>query len=219
MKVTTDACLFGALLPDAQPTNNVLDIGTGTGLLSLMYAQRFPDASITAIEIEPNAAAQANNNIKNSPFFSKISLYLQDVLTYFPLQKFSVVFCNPPFHTKQLASPNFAKNVAHHQAGLTLPQLFEKANQLLLPEGELMLLLPFYRKNEAIQLGSQFGFSLTNLISFRHSANHAPNRFVGTWQLGTTGIATATSEIIFKNEDQTYSDNFKRLLSPFYLAL
>jgi len=123
MKVTTDACLFGSLLPTSSRgggIRNVLDIGTGTGLLSLMYAQKNHNARIDAIEIDEDAYQQAKENITASPWADRIEIFRGDAKEFnFPIQ-YDIIISNPPFYEKELMSDDAKKNIASHNEGLLL---------------------------------------------------------------------------------------------------
>ncbi len=126
MKVCTDSCIFGATLPTLNERNHqinkVLDVGAGTGLLSLMYAQLNEKCTITAIEIEPNAAKQAKKNIEASKFANKITLLATDFFDYNTETNFDLIICNPPFYEHDLKSPDKNRNLAHHSAQFNLSQ-------------------------------------------------------------------------------------------------
>jgi len=116
MKVTTDSCLFGSLSPtlsEGEGVLNVLDIGTGTGLLSLMFAQKKQNALIEAIEIDKDAFEQAKENIAASPWSYRINIIHADARNYpFP-QKYDVIISNPPFYQNVLNTDDKMKNITH----------------------------------------------------------------------------------------------------------
>ena len=120
MKVTTDACLFGAWVANRingldLKGKHFLDIGTGTGLLSLMVAQQ-TDASIDAVEIETAAANQAQENFEQSPWNNKLFLHNSSIQTFIPQHKYDFIFTNPPFFFNDLKSKNHARNIALHDS-------------------------------------------------------------------------------------------------------
>src|SRR5262249_33933395 len=115
MKVTTDACVFGAwVAQDVTDVQNVLDIGTGTGLLPLMLAQRHPSITIDAIEIDKESFEQAKENVAISPFAEHIQVINDDAKAFSSWKKYDLVISNPPFYEKELASSDHKKNIAHH---------------------------------------------------------------------------------------------------------
>src|ERR1700741_4578062 len=117
MKVTTDGCLFGSLvatLSKKEQPFNVLDIGTGTGLLSLMFAQQQPHAHIDAIEIDKNAFEQASSNVSASPWHNRIKVLYGDARHFTFTTRYDVIISNPPFYENELKGNDDKKNVAHH---------------------------------------------------------------------------------------------------------
>lgn len=142
MKVCTDACIFGASI-EVKDAKRILDIGTGTGLLSLMLAQR-SEAEIVAVEIDENAFHQAKFNIEQSPWGSKISLFHTDIQTFSKNsdEKFDLVVSNPPFFQNHLKSYTNSKNKAKHNDTLTLEELASSINAVLSGNGEAIILLP-----------------------------------------------------------------------------
>src|SRR3954454_12954512 len=121
MKVTTDACLFGAWIAEEDKSGSlpgtvktVLDIGAGTGLLSLMYSQKNPSSNIDAIEIDEDAYAQSKENVEASPFAERINLIHDDVKRFTFSKKYDCIISNPPFYEKEIRSGNEKKNIAHH---------------------------------------------------------------------------------------------------------
>jgi len=150
MKVCTDACLFGALVQPPDPLNGelaVLDIGTGTGLLSLMYAQRNTVAIIDAIEINPAAALQAQQNFDASNWKDRLNIINADAKAFSNQKKYDLIISNPPFFEDDLRSRNESKNAAKHDASLTLQELLTIVSERLTINGSFAVLLPHHRVN------------------------------------------------------------------------
>jgi tRNA1Val (adenine37-N6)-methyltransferase len=147
LPVTSDACLFGAMIEfnntGNRPKNpRVLDIGTGTGLLCFMLAQKNPEATFVGIDIHPDSVDQANENREQNPFANRIHFEQQDVLEYANNLPFDVIVCNPPFFKNQLPSTDEVKRLARHSNSLNLPSLLAASHELLQPHGEMFLLYP-----------------------------------------------------------------------------
>ena len=135
MKVCTDACLFGAFVANClSPIVNCLDIGTGTGLLSLMLAQE-TNAQIDAVEIDAAAFQQAKENFKASPWSSRLNIFNTDILHYSTDKKYDCIISNPPFFEDDLKSFSEGKNIAKHNNALTLAQLLTAINAHLAATG------------------------------------------------------------------------------------
>jgi tRNA1Val (adenine37-N6)-methyltransferase len=220
MKVTTDSCLFGAMLP-AFPQEGkgfqVLDIGTGTGLLSLMFAQKNPEANITAIEIDPESAAEAFRNFEDSPYKNRMTTITADIQYWQPLQHFDLIFTNPPFYENQLAPPDPEKNRAHHNQLLTFEGLLESINRLLSFEGNAWVLLPAYRVEAFEKLLDSFHFFVHYIC---HIQPHPGKKtFRTVCKIGRKPHKAIIENLLIKWEDQSYSTEFIRLLQPYYLFL
>ena len=225
MKVSTDACLFGATIAESftnkalQDNNifaNYLDIGTGTGLLSLIVAQK-TTAIIEAVEIDEGAAQQAAENFEASPFRERLSIHNTDILQFKPRKEYDGIFCNPPFYEGDLQSPDMQKNAAKHDTALTLQQLLMVVASLLKSDGVFAVLLPFHRVNECIEKAIGQGFYLQQKIAVRHSVKHA--YFRGILFFVKQPVATVTKELVIKNEEGIYTAGFTALLTDYYLYL
>ena len=152
MKVGTDGVLLGAW---ANGGKRVLDAGTGTGIIALMMAQRYPNAVVTAIDIDEGAVKQAQQNVAQSPFAQQITVLHNTLQEH--QGEYDAIISNPPFFIDSLAAPDEQRNVARHTQTLTYTELMQAAWRLLSDEGELSVVVPFdYRKrmeDEAIFVG------------------------------------------------------------------
>lgn len=150
MKVGTDGVLLGswACRRQADAAMNVLDIGTGTGLISLFVAQRFPNAKVTAIDIDPEAAGQANDNFKASPFSCRLSAQPLALQKLDEEEQFDLIVCNPPFFTDSLKCPDSNRTIARHTTTLTFAELARKSSRLLTAEGTLAVIVPADSKDK-----------------------------------------------------------------------
>src|SRR5437868_10338543 len=170
MKVCTDACLFGALVAevaseagqrptanDQRSTTNFLDIGTGTGLLSLMLAQKHPAADIDAVEINTGSALQAKENFNSTKWRYSLNIFPSDIKNFITEKKYDLIISNPPFFEDDLLSEIEATNLAKHDAGLTLKELLEVVQRHLHTAGLFAVLLPHHRvqyfQSEALEQG------------------------------------------------------------------
>ena len=152
MKVGTDGVLLGAW---ANGGKRILDAGTGTGIIALMMAQRYPNAVVTAIDIDEGAVKQAQQNVVQSPFAQQITVLHNTLQEH--QGEYDAIISNPPFFIDSLAAPDEQRNVARHTQTLTYTELMQAAWRLLSDEGELSVVVPFdYRKrmeDEAIFVG------------------------------------------------------------------
>lgn len=225
MKVCTDACLFGAWA-DVAGAKRILDIGTGTGLLSLMAAQRNSEALVEGVEIDEGAFIQAGQNFKAGPFGQRLSVHHAPVQAFFPEYRFDAIISNPPFFQNDLKSPDRKTNTAHHADTLDFSALSHAVERLLSPGGKFSLLLPvpesrLYEK----QQGS--GWQLTRDLLLTHRPGLRPFRRMMTFaRAGEAEDAASgrragriTEELyIYEENDKNYDSAFKEYLKAFYLA-
>ncbi len=219
MKVCTDACLFGALLPPTplQEKLRVLDIGTGTGLLSLMYAQKNTDAVIDAVEIDKPASEQAEANFAGSPWAGRLHVFNTDVLSFKPGKKYDRIISNPPFFKDNLISPDETKNNARHDTTLSLLQLLQIAEEYLSENGILAVLLPYHRVNYFIEEAVKSGLYLNQQILVKQSDLH--DFFRGILFFSRINTRVPGTEISIKNNEGNYTDAFIAALKDYYLYL
>lgn len=223
MKVTTDNCLFGAwtaqqLLESFKPDSSILDIGTGTGLLPLMIAQKNRATTIDAIEIDPKASTQANENIVLSPWANRIQLFNDDATTFTFQKKYDAIVSNPPFYENELKGKNTERNTAHHNEGLLINDLIHIITKNLKSNGSFFLLLPYKRYAEIKELIKNEGLYLIKVLFVRQSDNHSFFRVL----LEGTNINTneySESEISITNDKKEYTSDFVALLENYYLYL
>jgi tRNA1Val (adenine37-N6)-methyltransferase len=152
MKVGTDGVLLGAW---AQGGQRVLDVGAGTGVIALMMAQRYPEAQVVAIDIDEGAVRQAQQNVSQSPFSSRVSVLQQAVQEH--QGEYESIVSNPPFFIDSLQAPDVQRNMARHTATLSYGELMKAAYRLLADDGEFSVVVPFdYRRrmeDEAVFVG------------------------------------------------------------------
>lgn len=229
MKVTTDGCLFGAWaveevksqIPMAIGTKvkNILDIGTGTGLLSLMIAQKNPEADVLAIEIDEDAKEQARENVDASPWKDRIDTVEGDVKDYSFPEKFDIIISNPPFYEKEIKSETGNKNVAHHSESLTLKELLSVIKNNLNRDGSFFLLLPYKRNQEIKNLFKEHELSISKILFIRQSVSHDYFRIFIKGDFRIREKETEFDEMSIWDEEEEYTEEFVRLLKDYYLRL
>ena len=224
MKVTTDACLFGAWVANEDKSKNsevksVLDIGAGTGVLSLMYAQKNPVANIDAIEIDERAYAQAKENIAASPFAERITIVHDDAKKLTSSKKYDSIISNVPFYEKEIRSNDPMKNVAHHNSGLLLEELLGLIKDNLLPLGNFYLLLPFKRNEEIKKILLKQDLFVSKIVFVKPSTRHSYIRMMVAGTLEKNRAETLIEEISICDDQQQYKEEFRELLKDYYLYL
>jgi tRNA1Val (adenine37-N6)-methyltransferase len=223
MKVTTDACLFGAWCAEEirneqfkERIKNILEIGSGSGLLSLMIAQK-NDCAIDAIEIDEEAAQQAKENISLSPWRNNINLHHADALSFSFNQSYGVIVSNPPFYENEIESANKQKNLAHHGDGMKLSELFSLVKKQLATHGQFYLLLPFKRKSEAEKILKSEKIFIEKAVIVSQSAKHSPFRLM--IKAGHTQMQVEEKQVSITGLEQQYTPEFISLLKDYYLYL
>lgn len=143
MKVGTDGVLLGSWC-EIGNARNVLDIGTGSGLIALMIAQRFHEAHITAVEMDVPAAQQAHENFQQSPFSQRLQAVCTDIRNYhIDEEGYDCIVSNPPFFSESLCPPNQRRSMARNTEGLPFPTLISEVKRLLNPNGTFHVILPY----------------------------------------------------------------------------
>jgi len=219
MKVCTDACLFGAWVAsfiDLAPAR-ILDIGSGTGLLSLMLAQQWP-AEIHAIDIDRDAYVQSRTNFGNSPWSGRLQAMEKPLQEYDAPDPFDLVICNPPFYTHDLKSPDEQRNVALHDTALSLEGLLGAAVRLLNGTGFLALLLPERRAVHLEQMLHQFDLVMIRKCGVKQTPAHTPFRYMYLIARGRgDDLLPETDVVIIRDSNGDYTDRFRKLLKDYYL--
>jgi tRNA1Val (adenine37-N6)-methyltransferase len=221
MKVCTDSCLFGAWINDwiknAKPNIfNALDVGAGTGLLSLMLAQNHT-FEIDAVEIEASAFNQAKQNIESTNWKNQIKIHHTSMQDFIPTKKYDFIFSNPPFYENDLKSNDSSKNLAKHDSGLSLETLISFVDKNLSDTGFAALLLPFHRKKHIEDLLKDFSFSIVAQTLVKQSASH--NYFRTMILFSKQNAIPQENEINIYEERNKYSTEFLHLLKAYYLHL
>lgn len=216
MKVCTDACILGAYA-DVERAASILDIGTGTGVIALMAAQRSL-ATIDAVEIETGAYRQATANVQQSPFANRIRVFHEPIQLFNPepTRRYDVILSNPPFFRNHLRSDDPSRNVALHNDNLSLEELLQTAARLLAPSGKFSVLLPPYEANTLERYACSVGMFATRKLFIRHSTRHPVFRVIATY--AGTPEPTAEEELSIYQSGSQYTEAFQALLKAYYLA-
>ena len=217
MKVCTDSCLFGAWLHVEENVTTILDIGCGTGLLSLMLAQKTA-AKIDAVEIDASAYLQAKQNIESSIFSNNISIFNEDILQFSAHEKYDFIVCNPPFYENEKVSETHGEKLAKHSLKLTLENLIQKIKKLLHTNGKFAILLPYFRAIEFENKCNTNQLYIERKLLLKQTPTHTYFRvcyMVGLQKTKEIQLDTLT----IKDENNEYTSSFISLLKPYYLNL
>lgn len=216
MKVGTDAVLLGAWL-QFDNAARILDVGTGTGIIALMLAQRNA-SDIMGIDIDKASVAEAQHNILQSPWKDKIKILLGDFCNESlinTLGTFDILVTNPPYFIHSMKSPFENRNIARHSESLPFETLIHNATKILKPDGKLALILPITEAIIFTKLAENHQFYTEIICDVLPYPNASANRKILLFQQKKTTPIHQT--ICIRNEDRSYSEEYKTLTNDFYL--
>jgi tRNA1Val (adenine37-N6)-methyltransferase len=219
LRVCTEACILGAYA-EVKEVNNALDIGTGTGLLALMIAQRNANMHVDAVEIEEQNVEQAVENVAQSPFLKRISVFQAAIQNWEKPEtphssKYDLIISNPPFFDKHLLSPREERNRALHTETLSLSDLALSVARLLADTGHFVVLLPPLETQRLTDFLTPLGLHPTRQLHIFSRPGKPVFRKITTFERKKKGFFTET--LYIHDEDGTYSDDFRTLLKEYYL--
>ena len=238
MKVGTDGVLLGAwtMLEEqgAAQTRKaigaVLDIGTGSGLVALMLAQRFPQAEIDAIDIEPSAVEQARYNFLQSPWKERVRSFLSPLQEWQTEKRYDLIVSNPPYFQNSLKNPDKGRELARHTDSLTYAELLHYSTQLLAPKGVISLILPAESEDDIIRLGISEHLSCTRLTRVYSKAGKPAKRILmefsatkpapspaGILSSGISSSPIVPTDFYIESPTSPRSPEYTALTSAFYL--
>lgn len=216
MKVGTDAVLLGAWT-DVKDIQTALDVGTGSGLLALMIAQR-SQAQVEAVEIDQAAAQQASENVAESPWQQRIQIHHQNIQAYAKdnSKRFDLIISNPPYFINSSKSKTHSKLLARHTDELSQQELLQVADKLLTPNGHLSVIYPCIEAEELIKKAKNFNLFPKRICHVHPNPNKAAHRWM--LQLHRKPSPTECSKILIEAEGRhQYSDEYCSLTKDFYL--
>jgi tRNA1Val (adenine37-N6)-methyltransferase len=216
MKVGTDGCLLGGWF-DITESREILDIGCGSGLITIMAAQR-SNATITGIEIDCDAAMQATRNVNNSPWKERIEIVNRNLLEYNPEKLFDTIVSNPPYFVNSLKCDNTSRTLARHSDSLSSRDFFRKADELLTLDGRICIIIPCDILKEWENSAAEYGFYPTLTTSVKTTPRKAAKRALV--EFTREGHTTAREEtLILECSPGKYSEEAKMILRDFYLKI
>jgi len=218
MKINTDGVLLGAIASADSPSK-ILDIGTGTGVIALMLAQRFGNAAIDAVEVDAVAAETADRNFSTSSFAERLHVYAKSFEKLFadgPELRYDLIVSNPPFYVNSLKSPGMKITLAKHADKDFFEKLIRGTAKHLTEKGLFWMILPV-QTAELVKLpAAQNGLHLLKTITV-HSFEHSePHREIVCW--GVAGTQAETDKFVIYSAKDLYSDAYKKLLKPYFMA-
>ncbi|HUH33012.1 MAG TPA: methyltransferase [Daejeonella sp.] len=216
MKVNTDGVLLAVMADPVMP-RTILDIGTGTGVIALIMAQRFSSATIMAVEIDENAASTARRNFSDSVFNSRLQVDHTSIENYFAENdsaKFDLIISNPPFFIGSLKSDDPLKTMARHTDQLFFESLLHNAVLHLEKNGSIDMILPVILSEIAQVLASKAGLYLQKKICISSFADSIPHRHVLSW--GLTFQQVEEKDFVIYSRPKEYSAEYRSILKEFF---
>ena len=220
MKVGTDGTLLGAW---ARVGERVLDIGTGTGLLALMIAQRHPSARVCGVDIDADAVAQATANFQSSPFADRLSVCQMDVREFqnrqdaFSPGSFDAIVCNPPFFDHALPCPTQQRSQARHTSSLDHAELAAAAAWWLADGGEFSVVMPFDYRERFTAKAQAAGLALCRECAVKTTPRKPPRRYLLAFVKAGQPVAVEHTEGVLEEEPGRRSPWYQQLTKDFYL--
>ena len=215
MKINTDGVLLGAMVQHENP-KRILDIGTGTGVIALMLAQRFSQAEVHAVEIDEQASATAGRNFQNSVFNQRLINSHISVEQYKNADKFDLVVSNPPFFVNDYKNAEPKKEIARHASDTFFEELIKKVNSLLNENGCFWFVLPIKQAEELTKRGEAFGLFLQKLVRLHSDA--AKPEFRRIVCLGREQFDLIEEDFMIYESEKKYTKAYEVLLKDFFLA-
>lgn len=221
MRVNTDGCLLGALAGNGiedQKVQHVLDVGTGSGVIALQLAQRFPKAYVDAVEIHGPSARQATENFKNSPFSGRLVCYHEPIQEFELNVQYDLIVSNPPYFEGGPTKLDQGVAAARHALTLDFKSLIEQSAKLLKEHGEFWCILPEDRMKIFLEEAIDEGLYPFHILSIKPKSNREANRvIIGVGK--SNGRETMKKELVIYDADQSYTDEAHAILAPFYASL
>jgi tRNA1Val (adenine37-N6)-methyltransferase len=219
MKVGTDGVLLGAWTT-IQHEENILDIGTGTGLIALMLAQRTPhEVSIDGVEIESHNAEQALENVMQSPWKNKVAIHHTAIQNFYPEKKYELIVSNPPYFINSYQPPDQKRTTARHTIMLSFSDLIKSVQRLMTDNGRLSIILPFVEGLEFISLALQNDLHCIRKWSFRARKEKPIERLLLEFSYQKNNIEEGDITLYLGASGEVWSEEYKKLTKDFYLKI
>lgn len=213
MKVGTDGVLLGAWAPECIAGGRILDIGTGTGVMAIMAAQRNPSARIVGVEIDEMSALQARENAEASPWADRVEIVNADIRSYEAAAPFDLVISNPPYFVDSLKSPDSGRTTARHTVSLDFGELMSAVERLLAPDGLFAVIVPAEAASMVVASGR---LALRRRCDVRSKPSAGPIRTMMEFAAGYCG-APEFSELTIGDGKGGYTAEYVALTRDFYL--
>jgi tRNA1Val (adenine37-N6)-methyltransferase len=217
MKIGTDAVLLGAWVRCENETR-ILDIGTGSGILAIMMAQRNSTIAIDAVELNAEAALLAAQNARLSPWANRITILETSIQKFASVNhnKYSLIICNPPFFSNSLKANGEARNMARHNDSLPTGELLAAIPGLLSENGRAAFIFPANDLQKWIDEAARYSMFAVRIARVKSTSGHAAHRVMVLFS-GIEVLSVAEEEIAIFDSHRVYSDEYRELTRNFYL--
>lgn len=215
MKINTDGVLLAALTEGDAP-QRILDIGTGTGVIALMLAQRFENAQIEAVEIDAETALTAGNNFSNSIFKERLNINHTAIEQFNTAKKFDLIVSNPPYFVNDLKNVEEKKGIARHTNALFFEALMAKVVHLLAEEGSFWFVLPIKQAGFLIDQGKMHGFTVAKQIHLHSDESKSAFRLIVC--LSRKAHHLINEQFYIYESEKIYTKGYRELLKDFFLG-
>ncbi|RWU03884.1 tRNA1(Val) (adenine(37)-N6)-methyltransferase [Pedobacter chitinilyticus] len=215
MRINTDGVLLGTMAKHPDP-QRILDIGTGTGVIALMLAQRFPKAQVHAVEIDEQASITAGRNFENSVFNRQLSVHHMPIEQYNNSDQFDLIVSNPPFFVNDLKNAEKKKEMARHASDTFFNDLIEKVAALLSPEGCFWVVLPVKQAQDLVEKAKMKGLFLTHLVKLHSDITKPEFRRIVCLEREKSSLAE--KDFMIYESEKKYTKAYELLLKDFFLA-
>ncbi|MBO4307009.1 MAG: methyltransferase [Bacteroidales bacterium] len=219
MKVGNDAILLGAMVEPKKMTSRILDVGTGCGILALMMAQRFPNAQITAIDIDTETIEVAAANFAKSRWSDRLdanNITLQEFAGQ-SHTSYDLIISNPPYFSNSLRNTDLRRRIARHDDTLSLNELFSYSRQLLSPNGTLSIILPISEFSKATTAALESEMFLHRQTNICNHHDDPPKRTILQFSVIRSPLSVKPYSFCLRNTDNSYSTEYRTVTEPFLL--
>ena len=215
MKVGTDGTLLGAWASAPTGICRILDVGTGTGLIALMMAQRYPEAEVIGVDIDCEAVSQATANAAGSPFANRIQI-IQGNIAELSVEPFDAIICNPPFFVESLTCPDSSRTLARHTASLTYRILMQSVKRLLKDDGLFSVVIPTDYRSLLLSEAALANLLLSKECAIKTTPKKVPKRCLMEFRKQPVALVVSKIETLEIRPGQR-SDWYHHLTKDFYL--
>lgn len=214
LKVGTDSMLLGSFISSDSKLQG-LDLGAGTGVLSLMLAQKNQKLQIDAVEIDTNVAKECVLNFQNSKWRKNLKCITADYLQFPFKKKYDLIFSNPPYHFENILSPDNGVNISKHSLLSDYIQFFQLVKQLLTENGDFWIILPFSSSDQLTKLASEHRLFLKEYICIHSKPSKKNIRVILNFS-SQKQLDICRREFVIRNENNLYSEEYIALTKDFH---